>query len=51
VASGGVGTLKDISDLAKLRIEGRTLAGVIVGKALHDGVIDISAAVEASEKS
>jgi phosphoribosylformimino-5-aminoimidazole carboxamide ribotide isomerase len=51
VASGGVGTLEHISELAKLRVEGRGLSGVIVGKALHDGVIEVSEAVEAAERT
>jgi phosphoribosylformimino-5-aminoimidazole carboxamide ribotide isomerase len=34
IASGGVGTLDDLRALAELSVEGRTLAGVIVGKAL-----------------
>ena len=51
VASGGVGTLDHITELAKLRVEGRALSGVIVGKALHDGVIDVSEAVKAAERT
>ncbi len=50
VASGGVGTLEHIDELAKLRVDGRSLAGVIVGKALHDGVIDVSEAVKVAER-
>ena len=50
VASGGVGTLEHISELAKLRVDDRSLEGVIVGKALHDGVIDVSDAVKAAKQ-
>lgn len=46
IASGGVGCLADIADLRDLRSpHGHTLAGAIVGKALHDGVISPGAAV------
>ena len=46
VASGGVGCLADIADLRDLRSgDGHTLAGAIVGKALHDGAISPVAAV------
>lgn len=41
VASGGV---SDLSDLAKLRQMG--MEGVIVGKALYEGVLDLTAALE-----
>ena len=47
VASGGVGTLADLEALASLRSGGRRLAGVIVGKALHEGVFTIGEAVAA----
>ena len=50
VASGGVGTLEHVAELAKLRVDNRALAGVIVGKALHDGVIDVSDAVKAAKQ-
>ena len=50
VASGGVGALAHITQLAQLRVEDRGLAGVIVGKAIHDGVIDVSDAVKAAEQ-
>ncbi|WP_419841053.1 HisA/HisF-related TIM barrel protein [Candidatus Poriferisodalis sp.] len=46
IASGGVGCLADIADLRDLRSQrGSSLAGAIVGKALHDGVISPAAAV------
>jgi phosphoribosylformimino-5-aminoimidazole carboxamide ribotide isomerase len=37
IASGGVGTLDDLRALAGLRAGSRTLAGVIVGRALYEG--------------
>ena len=37
VASGGVSVMGDLSDLARLRVGGRSLAGAIVGKALVEG--------------
>ena len=37
VASGGVSNTDDLAELARLRVSGRSLAGVIVGKALVEG--------------
>ena len=47
IASGGVGSIADLEALVAVSSGGRSLAGVIVGKALHDGVISISDAVVA----
>jgi len=47
VASGGVGALADLRTLARLRVAGRTLAGVIVGRALYEGRFDVSEALGA----
>lgn len=47
VASGGVGTLDDLSALAALRAGGRALAGVIVGKALYEGRFSVAEALAA----
>ena len=41
IASGGVGTLADLHTLPALRAAGRRLAGVIVGRALYEGRIDL----------
>ena len=49
IASGGVGTVGHITDLVDVDVDGRTLAGVIVGKALHDGAISIIDAVAATD--
>ncbi len=46
VASGGVGTLDDVRTLAALDVDGRRLAGVIVGKALYEGAFAVTEAVE-----
>ena len=51
IASGGVGSLGHISDLVDLSVDGRGLAGVIVGKAIHDGVITVEDAVAATKVS
>lgn len=51
VASGGVGSLADLEALASLEASGRRLAGVIVGKALHDGVFTVKEAVAACAAS
>lgn len=48
VASGGVGAVEHLRDLAVLEVGNRTLAGVIVGKALYDGALDIDAALAAA---
>jgi phosphoribosylformimino-5-aminoimidazole carboxamide ribotide isomerase len=47
VASGGVGSLDDLRALAELSVPGRTLAGVIVGKALVEGRFGLEEAVAA----
>jgi phosphoribosylformimino-5-aminoimidazole carboxamide ribotide isomerase len=45
VASGGVGSLDDLRALAALDVDGRRLAGAIVGRALYEGVFLLSEAV------
>lgn len=51
VASGGVGDLGDLTALARLAVGERALAGVIVGKALHDGRFTVEEAIAACEPS
>ena len=51
IASGGVGSLADLEALATLRAGGRSLAGAIVGKALHEGVFTVEEAVAACAAS
>ncbi len=48
IASGGVGTLADIRALRSLRAGGNNLSGVIVGKAVHDGLFTVEDAVVAT---
>ncbi len=47
VASGGVGRPSDLTDLADLEVDGRRLAGIIIGRALYEGTVDLATAVEA----
>ncbi len=47
VASGGVGTLDDLRALDAIEVVGRRLAGAIVGTAIYEGRIDVTAAVDA----
>lgn len=49
VASGGVGTLDDLRALALVEAKGRTLAGAIVGTAIHEGVFSVREGVLACE--
>ena len=49
VASGGVGTLADLRRLSALEVDGRRLAGVIVGRALYEGAFRVNDAVATVE--
>ena len=49
VASGGVGTLADLRSLSALEVDGRRLAGVIVGRALYEGAFRVNDAVATVE--
>ena len=49
IASGGVGTLAELRTLSLLEVDGRRLAGVIVGRALYEGAFRVSDAVAAVE--
>ena len=51
IASGGVGTLEDLRALAGVEWRGRRLAGVIVGKALHEGAFTVEEAMAACAPS
>jgi len=42
IASGGVGSLDDLRALDGLEIEGRRLAGAIVGRALYEGAFSLT---------
>jgi len=46
VASGGVGSLDDLAALAALDVDGRRVAGVIVGRALYEGAFSLSDALK-----
>ncbi|HEY7940055.1 MAG TPA: 1-(5-phosphoribosyl)-5-[(5-phosphoribosylamino)methylideneamino]imidazole-4-carboxamide isomerase [Acidimicrobiales bacterium] len=48
IASGGVGGLDDIRRLAALDVDGRTLSGAIVGRALYEGRFTITEALAAA---
>lgn len=48
VASGGVGTLEHLRQLATLEVGNRVLSGAIVGKALYDGSVTIDDALAAA---
>jgi phosphoribosylformimino-5-aminoimidazole carboxamide ribotide isomerase len=47
IASGGVGGLADLVALRELEVDGRRLAGAIVGRALYEGRLGIEEAVGA----
>ena len=47
IASGGVGALTDLEALATLSAGGRSLDGVIVGKALYEGLFTVEEAMVA----
>ena len=49
IASGGVGTLADLRTLSALEVEGRRLAGIIVGRALYEGAFRVSDAIATVE--
>ncbi len=47
IASGGVGTLDHLRELAALTVSGRQLEGAIVGRALYDGSFTVDEALGA----
>jgi phosphoribosylformimino-5-aminoimidazole carboxamide ribotide isomerase len=51
IASGGVASVEDLASLAGLESGGRRLAGVIVGRAIHDGRLDVQEALAACAPS
>lgn len=46
IASGGVGSMADLDALAAVEVDGRRLSGVIAGKAIYEGHVDVAGAVE-----
>ncbi len=51
VASGGVGTIRDIEDLKELEASRKSLEGVIIGKAIYENVFSLFEALELEEIS
>jgi phosphoribosylformimino-5-aminoimidazole carboxamide ribonucleotide (ProFAR) isomerase len=51
VASGGVGSLADLRELASVRHEGRGFAGAIVGRALYERRFTIEEGIAACSQS
>ena len=49
IASGGVGSTNDLRDLSRLSVDGRTISGVIIGRAFYEGKFSLSEAIEAFE--
>jgi phosphoribosylformimino-5-aminoimidazole carboxamide ribotide isomerase len=47
IASGGVGDLADLLALAAVEVDGRELAGAIVGRAIYEGRFTVTEALEA----
>ena len=47
IASGGVGRTADISMLTAIEVQGRRLAGVIVGRAIYEGAVSVPDALRA----
>lgn len=45
IASGGVGSMDDLTALDAVEVDGRRLSGVIAGKAIYEGHVDVAAAV------
>lgn len=45
IASGGVGTMEHLAALDAIQVDGRRLSGVIAGKAIYEGHVDVGAAV------
>jgi len=45
IASGGVGRMADLEALDAIEVGGRRLSGVIAGKAIYEGHVDVAAAV------
>ena len=41
IASGGVGTTGHLRELADLRVGDRSLSGVIAGRAIYEGTVDL----------
>lgn len=51
IASGGVGTVDHLAELAALRVDGLGLGGAIMGRALYEGAFTLTEALERLEVS
>jgi phosphoribosylformimino-5-aminoimidazole carboxamide ribotide isomerase len=51
VASGGVGSVEHLRTLATMDVDGRTLAGAVVGRALYEGRFTVEEALAACSPS
>ncbi len=49
IASGGLSSLQDLKDLIQLQNAGRKLSGVITGKALYEGKIELPEALDIAQ--
>lgn len=47
IASGGVGTVEHLRQLAALEVDGTALAGAIMGRALYEGAFTLTEALGA----
>ncbi|MFG0333101.1 MAG: 1-(5-phosphoribosyl)-5-[(5-phosphoribosylamino)methylideneamino]imidazole-4-carboxamide isomerase [Maioricimonas sp. JB049] len=50
IASGGVTTMEDVTRLTEVSRQHPKLVGAIIGRALYEGTIDVSQAVQVAEK-
>jgi len=48
IASGGVSTIEDIQNL--LKVKGKRIAGVITGRAIYEGTLDLKEAIRVSSQ-
>ena len=49
IASGGLGSMKDLHDLVGLQVNGLRLAGVITGRALYEKRLDLAELIAITE--
>ena len=47
IASGGIGSLDHLRALREVAVDGRTLGGVIMGRALYERAFTLTEAIEA----
>lgn len=51
IASGGVGSVEHLRQLAALEVDGRRLSGAILGRALYEGAVGLTEALAAARAS